>query len=201
MSEEINTEEALELVEKAQKKGTFDIAKFAKGIAYPEDIVLAYMDIESAYKLNKINSDMSSIKLSDPKEYEKLEEEAATLSKKIIESKIVFHMRGVNQEVIESITAKCDKKYPKKLDALGQPIENQEWLRDWTCGLVASNLVKIENADGEVDEKVFEAEDVIELRKNLPREVFDLLVAKMQQLTLAGAYFKGLTDAGFLPKS
>ena len=201
MGEETNAEEVMELVEKAQKKGTFDIAKFAKGIAYPEDTVVAYMDIESAYKLNKLNAEMSSIKASDPKEYEKLEKEADKLSKKIVESKITFYMRGVNQEVIEAISAKCDKKHPKKLDALGQTIENQDWLRDWTCGLIASNLVKIENAAGELDERVFETEDVIELRKDLPREVFDLLIAKMQQLTLAGAYFKGLTDAGFLPKS
>jgi hypothetical protein len=201
MSDEINVDEALELAEKAQKKGTFDISKFAKGIAYPEDTVIAYVDIQAAYRLNKINSEMSAMKDVDTKEYQELEEEAGELSKKIIESKIVFYMRGVNQEVIESITDKCDKKYPKKLDALGQTIENQDWLRDWTCGLIASNLVKIENADGEVDEKHFETEDVIDLRKDLPREVFDLLVAKMQQLTLAGAYFKGLTDAGFLPKS
>lgn len=201
MGEEINAEEVMELVEKAQKKGTFDIAKFAKGIAYPEDTVVAYMDIESAYKLNKINSEMSTTKLSDPKGYEELEKQADELSKKILESKVTFYMRGVNQEVIESVTAKCDKKYPKKLDALGQTIENQDWLKDWTCALVASNLVKIENAKGEVDERHFEAEDIAELRKDLPREVFDLLIAKMQQLTLAGAYFKGLTDAGFLPKS
>jgi hypothetical protein len=201
MGEEINAEEVMELVDKAQKKGTFDIAKFAKGIAYPEDTVVAYMDIESAYKLNKINSEMSATKLSDPKGYEELEKQADELSKKILESKVTFYMRGVSQEIIESITTKCDKKYPKKLDALGQTIENQDWLRDWTCALVASNLVKIENAKGELDEKHFESEDVAELRKDLPREIFDLLIAKMQQLTLAGAYFKGLTDAGFLPKS
>jgi hypothetical protein len=191
----------LDLVEKAQKKGTFDIAKFAKGIAYPEDTVTAYVDIESAYKLNVLNEEMSKIKLADPAEYEKLEAQAKELSDKILASKVVFHMRGVNQEVIESITEKADKKYPKKLDALGQVIENEDWLKEWTCGLIASNIVKIENADGDTDDKHYETEDVLELRKHLPREVFDLLVAKMQQLTLAGAYFKGLTDAGFLPKS
>jgi hypothetical protein len=162
---------------------------------------VAYADIQSAYKLSKVNSEMSTIKTTETKEYEELEKEAKALSEKILESKIVFYMRGVNQEIIEAVTSKCDKKYPKKLDALGQTIENQDWLRDWTCGLIAANLVKIENADGEVDERHFETEDVIELRKGLPREVFDLLIAKMQQLTLAGAYFKGLTDAGFLPKS
>jgi len=200
MSEETTTNEVLELVEKAQKKGTFDIAKFAKGIAYPEDQVVAYVDVEAAYKLNKLNDEMSKIK-SDTPEYDKLDEEAKELSTKILESKIVFHMRGVNQEVIEAVTAKADKKFPKKLDALGQVIDNEGWLIEWTCGLIAANLVKIENAQGEVDEKVLTAEDVIELRKHLPREVFELLIAKMQQLTLAGAYFKGLTDAGFLPKS
>jgi hypothetical protein len=201
MSEDTTTNEVLDLVEKAQKKGTFDIAKFAKGIAYPEDTVTAYVDIESAYKLNVLNEEMSKTKLADPAEYEKLEAQAKELSDKILASKVVFHMRGVNQEVIESITEKADKKYPKKLDPLGQVIENEDWLKEWTCGLIASNIVKIENADGDTDDKHYETEDVLELRKHLPREVFDLLVAKMQQLTLAGAYFKGLTDAGFLPKS
>ena len=199
MSEDIKTEEVLDLVDKAQKKGTFDIAKFAKGIAYPEDTVTAYLDIEAAYKLNALNEQMS--KLKDPAELEKLEAQAKELSDKILSSKVVFHMRGVNQEVIESITDKADKKYPKKLDPMGQVMENEDWLKEWTCGLIASNLVQIENAEGEIDDKHYETEDVLELRKHLPREIFDLLIAKMQQLTLAGAYFKGLTDAGFLPKS
>lgn len=201
MSEDIKTEEVLDLVDKAQKKGTFDIAKFAKGIAYPEDTVTAYLDIESAYKLNKLNDEMSKLKLTDPAEYDKLEAQTKELSTKILASRVVFHMRGVNQEVIESITDKCDKKYPKKLDPMGQVMENEDWLKEWTCSLVASNLVQIENAEGDIDDKHYETEDVLDLRKNLPREIFDLLIAKMQQLTLAGAYFKGLTDAGFLPKS
>jgi hypothetical protein len=201
MSEEIKTEEVLDLVDKAQKKGTFDIAKFAKGIAYPEDTVTAYLDIDSAYKLNLLNEQMSKLQSSDPTQYEKLEAEAKELSSKLLESKVVFRMRGVNQEVIESVTDKADKKYPKKLDPLGQVMDNEDWLKEWTCGLIASNLIHIENSDGEIDDKHYETEDIIELRKHLPREVFDLLIAKMQQLTLAGAYFKGLTDAGFLPKS
>jgi hypothetical protein len=74
-------------------------------------------------------------------------------------------------------------------------------MKVWTCSLVASNLIKVENANGEVDERAFTYEEVDEFRKYLPKEVWDLITEKMQQLTLAGAYFKGLTDAGFLPKS
>jgi hypothetical protein len=106
---------------------------------------------------------MSGLKGSSPAEYEKLEAEAKELSEKILLSKVVFYMRGVNQEVIESITQKADKKYPKKLDAFGQVVENEDWLKEWTCGLIASNVFKIENADSETDDKHYETEDILEL--------------------------------------
>jgi len=87
------------------------------------------------------------------------------------------------------------------MNAFGQEETNPEWIREWTCGLVAANLVSVENAAGELDERVFTSEDVNEFRQYLPKEIWDMVTEKMQQLTLAGAYFKGLTDAGFLPKS
>ena len=49
MTEQHSTEEVLKLVEKAQAKGVFDITEFAKGRAYPEDSVTAYLDVQSAY--------------------------------------------------------------------------------------------------------------------------------------------------------
>lgn len=200
MSEQTSTENVLELVEKAQKKGVFDISKFAKGIAFPEDTLVAYLDIEAAYRLSKINSEMN-LMASDAEAYEALEKEAKDLSEKILASKITFYMRGVSQEVIESVEKKADTKFPKKLDPLGQVLPNPDWNKYWVCGLIATNIVKIENANGEIDERVFEVEDVLEMHKHFPKEVFDVLTAKMQQLTLASSYFKGLTDAGFLPKS
>ena len=56
------------------------------------------------------------------------------------------------------------------------------------------------NAEGEEDERLFTIQDANQMRSYLPAEVWGLLVEKMQQLSLASAYFKGLTDAGFLPK-
>jgi hypothetical protein len=69
------------------------------------------------------------------------------------------------------------------------------------CALIAANIVSVENANGEVDERLFSKEDVIELRGVLPGESWDKLVATMQKLTLATGYFKGLSDAGFLQMS
>lgn len=198
MTEQHSTEEVLKLVEKAQAKGVFDITEFAKGRAYPEDSVTAYLDVQSAYELNKLNDQMRS---ASAEELTKLEKQAQELAEKVMQSKVVFHMRGVNQAHIEKISAACDEKYPTKTDAFGQTINSPDWIREWTASLIASNLLKIENADGEMDEREFTTEDVITLRHHLPKEVWDLLVEKMQQLTLAGAYFQGLTDAGFLPKS
>lgn len=202
MSEqELNGEEVLKLVEKAQAKGTFNIVDFAKGRGYPQDSVTAYLDLESAYELNKINQQINDAKFGADDEVEALQAKAKELSEKILASKIVFNMRGVNQETIESITEKCNKDFPPKVNAFGQEEADRDWLKAWTCGLVAANLISIENAEGEVDERLFTADDVDEFRKHLPKEIWDLIEEKMQQLTLAGAYFKGLTDAGFLPKS
>lgn len=198
MTEQHSTEEVLKLVEKAQAKGVFDITEFAKGRAYPEDSVTAYLDVQSAYELNKLNEQMRS---ATAEELTKLEKQAQELADKVVQSKVVFHMRGVNQAHIEKITAACDEKHPTKTDAFGQTINSPDWIREWTAALIASNLLRIENANGEMDEREFTTDDVITLRHHLPKEVWDLLVEKMQQLTLAGAYFQGLTDAGFLPKS
>ena len=202
MSEqELNGEEVLKLVETAQAKGTFNIVDFAKGRGYPQDSVTAYLDIESAYELNKINQQINDAKFGADEEAETLQAKAKELSQKILKSKIVFNMRGVNQDTIEQITEKCNKDFPPKTNAFGQEEADRDWVKSWTCGLVAANLISIENAEGEIDERLFTADDVDDFRKHLPKEVWDLIEEKMQQLTLAGAYFKGLTDAGFLPKS
>jgi len=192
-------EESLKLVEDAQKKGTFDITAFAKNRAYPQDTVTAYLDVDAAYRLTAINEKLSRTPAGE--EYDKLESEANDLAKKIMESKIVFHLRGVNQEVIERITQLANEKYPTAKTSFGQSDESEDWIRFWTTALVAENLIKIVNAKEEEDERKFTQEEVLELRKYLPKEVWELIVEKMQQLTLASTMFQGLTNAGFLPKS
>ena len=201
MSEENTPDEVLSLVEAAQSKNVFNITDFAKGRAYPQDTVTVYVDVDSAYELSKINEQIADAGLDETEKIASLEEKAKELADKIVKSRLIFHMRGVNQEIIENITKKCNEVFPPQKNAYGQEESSTEWMQEWTCSLVAANIVKIENADGEFDERVFSSKDVNEFRKYLPREVWELIVDKMQKLTLASAYFKGLTDAGFLPKS
>jgi hypothetical protein len=193
-------EETLKLVEETQSKKVFDITEYAKGSLAPRDTVTAYIDVESAYALAQVNETLSNTEAGP--EFDALEAKAKELSDKILESKVVFHMRGVNQDIIEKVTIDANEKFPAKKNAFGvEEEQTPDWIKDWTCALVAANLIKVVNAAGDEDERLFTTEDVKAMRSYLPREVWDLLVEKMQQLSLANAYFRGLTDAGFLPKS
>ncbi len=199
MEENTNAAEVIELVKKAQSKGTFDITAFAKGRAYPQDQVTAFLDLDSAYELEKLNNEMRLV--TDPELLAPMEERANELADRVKASKVVFYMRGVNQATVEKITEYCNNGFEFTTDAFGNRQPSGRWILNGTTALVASNIYKIENADGEMDEREFDLASTTELRHHLPTQVWDMLVDKMQKLTLATSYFEGLTDAGFLPKS
>lgn len=192
MSEEtIDVKEVLDLVEEAQKPGSFNLGEFVKGRGYPQDTVEVYVDVESAYELSKLNDTL--VQTTDEAELATLEAKAKELSDKIMASKLTFKMRGVDQKQVERIEETSRKKFPNE--------EDSAWVIDYMCELVASNIVSVEDANGNIDEKVFTGTDVEELRGYLSSEAWEKLMSTMQKLTLATGYFKGLTDAGFLQKS
>lgn len=186
-----NFEEVISLVEEAQKRNKFNLADAIKGKSAPEKTVTVYTDAQAAIDLQALNEKMSDFKyvLDNEEDYSKMEIEAAELSRKIQSSRLVFHMRGISQEAYESIGDSLDGSDPK------------EFAKKYSCALVASNIVKVENADGEVDEREFTLEDGLALSESLPKESWLTLLRTMEQLTLATGIFKGITDAGFLPKS
>jgi hypothetical protein len=191
MSEEtINVEEVLAVVEEAQKPGNFNLGEFVKGRGYPQDTVEIYVDVESAYELSKLNDTL--VQTTDESELTKLEAKAKELSDKIMDSKLTFKMRGVDQKQVEAIEESSRKKYTE---------DDNAWVIDYMCELVASNIVSVTDAKGSVDERVFTGKDVEDLRGYLSSEAWEKLMSTMQKLTLATGYFKGLTDAGFLQKS
>lgn len=189
MTDEAN--EILELVKEAQSPTKFKLENVIKGVGYPEETVDIYLDADSAYKLSKLNDQLGSV--IDVEESERLEALVPELVEKINQSKIVFHMRGVDQRQVEAIEARAKKDNGDE--------ETDEWLIDYMCALVAANIVKVEYSDGAVEEAVMSLEDAKELRGSLPLEAWDRLSSAMQKLTLATGYFRGLTDAGFLQKS
>lgn len=192
MSEEtINVEEVLAVVEEAQKPGNFNLGEFVKGRGYPQDTVEVYVDVESAYELSKLNDTL--VQTTDEAELTKLEAKAKELSDKIMDSKLTFKMRGVDQKQVERIEEASRKKFPDQ--------EDVAWVVDYMSELIAANIVSVTDARGNVDERIFTGEDTENLRSYLSSEAWEKIVSTMQKLTLATGYFKGLTDAGFLQKS
>jgi hypothetical protein len=191
MSEESKEiQEVLDLVEGAQKPGNFNLGEFVKGRGYPQDSVEIYVDVESAYELSKLNEKL--IKVTETEESEKFEAEAKVLSDKILASKLTFKMRGIDQRQVEKIEQDSKAKFKENDD---------NWILDYMCELVASNIISVTDASGKIDERIFTGQDVEDLRSYLSSEAWEKIVATMQKLTLATGYFKGLTDAGFLQKS
>lgn len=198
MSETETINETLELVKEAQSQGTFNLSEVIKGRGYPQKDVTIYTDVESAFKLIELEKKLSEITTSDDVErFNALEAEANALAEKVQASRLIFSMRGVNQGVVESVDEEASKLYPDDEDGEKDP----NWYKFYTSSLIAHNIVRVTDANGNVDERVFTFEDMEAVRATIPADSWSILLNTMQQLTLAGGFFKGLTDAGFLPKS
>lgn len=181
----------VELVQEAQKRGRFSLADAIKGRAYPEKSIEVYLDAGSAFELTAVTEELKKLDPEDPA-YAELTEKANQLEAEILKSKVVFTMRGVGQDIVEKAKEEATKLYAEDAD---------NWAKHYTCVLVASNIVQVADAEGNVDDSKFDTEEVIRLRAAMPIDAWQALVETMQKLTLAASYFDAVTDAGFLQKS
>jgi hypothetical protein len=185
----------IDLAEEAKKKGKFSLADAIKGRAYPEKSVEVYIDGGSAFELADVTDRLKATDPDSP-EYEKLNKEAEELSKKIVDSKLTFHMRGVGQGVVERITKEANDKF-----GTDGGLNEAEWVKYYLCALIAENIIKVSDAEGDEDDSKFTVEDIMDLRDAIPVDSWEILIDTMQKLTLASSYFDAATDSGFLPKS
>jgi hypothetical protein len=199
MSENTITKETMEMVEEARKPGVFNLSDVIKGRGYPEREVTVYTDVKAAFRLVELEDKMTQVGGSDQKLYDTLEAESQEVAVTVQKSALKFLMRGVSQSVVEAVTKEADKIYKTAKEPEGE--QSDDWFRFYVTSLVARNVVCVTDADGNIDETEFSFEEMLEIRNNLPGDSWGVLVNTMQKLTLATGYFKGLTDAGFLPKS
>jgi hypothetical protein len=198
MTESNITEETLKLVQEAQKPGVFNLADVIKGRGYPQKDVSVYIDGAAAFELVELEDKMKAL-AEDSAEYKELEEKAEELAKVVQASKLTFTMRGVGQGVVERVSEQADEKFGKDSENTGDV--NTDWFKYYITSLVASNIIRVTDPEGNVDETLLDYDSMSEIRDNIPADAWGVLVNTMQKLTLATGYFKGLTDAGFLPKS
>jgi len=192
MSEDNNV---VDMVEAAQKKGKFSLADAIKDRAFPETAVDVYIDAAAAYEFAELDKLAKTLDV-ESEEYTSTVDKMDELAKQITNSKLTFHMKGVGQGTVEKVTEAANKLYP---DA--EEKNEPDWVKYYLCALIAENVVKVTDVDGNEDDSNFTVEDVIELRGIMPIDSWEVLIDTMQKLTLATSYFDTVTDAGFLQKS
>lgn len=199
MSEEVKSviEETMELVEEAQSKKVFNLSDAIKGRAYPKKDVKIYLDDEAAMRLVEIQNELDY--MPEGGVADKLNAEAAVLKAQIEETALTFTLRGVNQDVIETVLTQTNIRYGLKKGEDGTEVAG--WMKDYITTLVGANIESVTNAKGETDSDLFNFDKTDDLRRNIPASEWGKLVELMEKLTLAGGYFNQLTDAGFLQKS
>jgi hypothetical protein len=185
----------IDLATEAQKKGKFSLADAIKGRAFPEASVDVYIDAASAYEFAEVKNKAESLEAGTP-EHDSALLKMEELSSKIKDSKLTFHMRGVGQGVVEKINKEADELFPQ-----AEGPSDPAWIRYYLCALIATNITRVVDQDGNEDDSTFTTEDVMELRDIMPIDSWEVLIDTMQKLTLASSYFDAVTDAGFLPKS
>jgi hypothetical protein len=192
------TQDILKIVEKSHSQGVFNLSEVVKGRGYPTKEVTIYLDAESAFQLSELNDLMNDY--VDEEVLAENEAKAAELADKVKMSALTFVMRGVSQKIVEDVIKKTNEKYPPEAGRR-EATDDPEWVKHYIASLVALNIVRVIDVAGNVDERLFTTEEMLEMRELVAADSWNVLVENMQKLTLASGYFEQLTDAGFLPRS
>lgn len=154
---------------------------------------------------------------AEAKKQEASEAEAkvARLIEQVNSTALTFHMRGLAPKQVELIDKKCRKAIkPPARKNFAQDEDGQEeyelavWERNRDRNqlvnheCIASSIVKVVNAKGEVDSKVWKAEDVENLQAVILETEYEKLRLMMQDLSFAHTLFNRTIeqDADFLSK-
>jgi hypothetical protein len=154
---------------------------------------------------------------AEAKKQEASEAEAkvARLIEQINSTALTFHMRGLAPKQVELIDKKCRKaikpparkNYPQDDDGQ-EEYELEVWERNKDRNqmvnheCIASSIVKVVNAKGDEDTKVWKAADVDNLQAVILETEYEKLRLKMQDLSFAHTLFNRAIeqDADFLSK-
>jgi hypothetical protein len=143
------------------------------------------------------------------------EAKVARLIEQVNSTALTFHMRGLAPKQVELIDKKCRKaikpparkNFPQDEDgqeeyelAVWERNRDRNQLVNHEC--IASSIIKVVNSKGEVDSKVWKAEDVENLQAVILETEYEKLRLMMQDLSFAHTLFNRAVeqDADFLSK-
>ena len=209
-----------ELVEEAQKPGTFNIVNVLKGRAYPSDIVPVYLEEQAAYDAAEITERIAEINEEDAtsgfqlskelkKELEELTAKREELVKKIDANKYLVKITGISEGKREELLKRAISKFPLEYDEVKNPITaevvkneipSQERNDLFTELLWLEHITSITAPDESVQES-FTLEDISQIRSNLPISATGAITEAIEKIRVSTAVFLMKVDEDFLAKS
>lgn len=171
----------------AVSKGKFSVLEVAKERGYPQDIVDIYTDHETAFLVHRLEA-----KIADEKDGDKVNEldaERKALKEKVKDSVLTFHMRGISDGLVEDLQKQAKEKFGEEETPERAIYTNHSYL--------ANHIISVTNANGDVDDHQWTPEELGQLKRDLPPESFEKLVALMYELTFAARYFDEVVNADF----
>jgi hypothetical protein len=170
----------------AQSPDSFDVLSFIEGTAYPTETVTIYTDAKSADALLKANQERLKMDESELSQvYTEIDAEIERLSEAVKKSVLVFSMRGLPPGLVQEIYKVNEESTEEELRAA----ENK---------LIASTIVSVKNAEGAVDQRLWDEESVEKFRKFLKEGEFAKVVKGVVNVNFNAAVFDQASDAGFL---
>lgn len=193
---DVTLDEVRDAVEKATDKSTFSLVEAIKGRGYPTDEVTVYLNADAAYNLAETNTLLTALaQRAETEEYENLDKVAQQLKAEVLASAMTFHLRGISPGELTKIS----KKVRKQAEADG--LDEEDIALELTKAWFAPHIIRVEQADGAVDEHLWTPEEVEVLMDLLPQTEWAKLNATINKMTFSSAYFTQAVDAGFLSKS
>lgn len=193
-----------EAIDQAQSRGSFDVLAFIEETAYPTEKVVVFQDVASATEYVRLNDERAAkeialAKRKQPGEIPTIPEEPIVeentseldakieeLGEKIRKSSIVFELRGMAPGVLNDM-----------LMAEDPDNDNDKAAQKREDNVLAATIVGVENHEGIKDTRVWDAESINALRRNLKEGEFGKLVTAVARVNFNAAVFDQATDAGF----
>lgn len=178
----------------------FDLAAILAGRSYPEVEVPFYLDESAALKLSRRERLFSRYELLGKEDEAKaLDAEIEELKKAILDSRYVYHLRGISNKARQDLWKKACEKFPRERDILGGEIENDDRDELYTTLLWHAMTDRIEAPDGAIQARL-SLDDVRQFRELLPLPAVAVIQGGVNELsTGAKAGFESaVQDSDFL---
>ena len=202
-----------EIVEEAKKPGTFNILDALQDRAYPREQVTIYLNEQLAYDAAQLQEEIDELSKSKSlevqDEIDELIKNRDELIEKLESEKYIFTIVGISEGIREDLMNESAEDYPLEYKEIKNPltgenireeVENKERDRIFTNLLWVNQIEKIENSNGDVQNKIT-LKDVEALRRQLPIAGIGAITQAIEKLRVATAVFMMTVNEDFLAKS